>query len=137
MRPRKPATCASAKCPADFRIGTIGGANVANVVLEASRQTSVNAGAGSYVQGQRVELLSTAGGIGAVGDPLRVRTAYSSSILDWPSYGLKAKARDSITIRNEQDVANAATYSGNLLLISAESLLLQQRAHRNQRQRHR
>lgn len=105
----------------DFRVGIIGGANVANVVLEADRNM-VNADASSYVQGQRVELLSTAGGIGADGDPLRVRTAYSSSILDWPSYGLKATARDTVNIRNEQDVANAATYSGNLLLIAAESL---------------
>lgn len=56
------------------------------------------------------------------GDPLTVRTAYSSNTLDWPSYGLKATARDSINLRNEKDVANAAKYSGNLLLISAESL---------------
>ena len=105
----------------DFRVGTIGGASVVNVTLESDRDM-ISAGAGSYVQGQRVELLSDDGSIGAAGDPLTVRTAYSSNTLDWPSYGLKATARDSINLRNEKDVANAAKYSGNLLLISAESL---------------
>lgn len=105
----------------DFRVGTIGGASVVNVTLESDRDM-ISAGAGSYVQGQRVELLSDDGAIGAAGDPLTVRTAYSSNTLDWPSYGLFATARDSINLRNEKDVANAAKYSGNLLLISAESL---------------
>lgn len=105
----------------DFRVGNIGGANVTNVVLQSDRNM-VNAGAGSWVQGQRVELLSDDGGIGADGSPLAVRSAYTSNTLDWPYYGLKATARDSINLRNEKDVANAAKYSGNLLLISAESL---------------
>jgi len=105
----------------DLRIGVVGGANVANVLLEADRSL-VNADAASYVQGRRVELASDNGGIGDIaGDPLTVRTAYSADTSQWPAYGLKATARDSINIRNEADTANPATYSGNLLLISAES----------------
>ncbi len=105
----------------DLRIGTVGGANVANLVLTADRHL-VNADLNSFVQGRRVELESVNGGIGDIaGDPLTARTAYSADPMLWPAYGLKATARDSINIRNEADIANSATYSGNLLLISAES----------------
>ena len=58
---------------------------------------------------------------GSENDPLVVRTGYTTSQSQWPNNGLKAFARDSINIRNEADVVNAETYSGNLLLISAES----------------
>ncbi len=103
----------------DLRTGIVGGANVATVALEADRSI-VNADAGSYVQGKRVELVSNNGSIGAAGDALTVRTAYTTDTTQWPSHGLQATARDDINIRNEADAGNAA-YSGNLLLISAES----------------
>lgn len=104
----------------DMRIGSIGGAGVANVYLEADRSL-LAWNASSLVQGQRVELASENGGIGLVGDPLVVRTGYTSNQAQWPNYGLKAAARDSINIKNTSDPGNAAVYSGNLLLISAES----------------
>ena len=105
----------------DLRIGAVGGANVANVVLAADRHL-VNADVASFVQGRRVELQSFNGGIGDIaGDPLTVRAGYSTAVADWPELGLMATARESINIRNVADVANPATYSGNLLLISAES----------------
>ena len=103
----------------DLRIGSVGGANVSTVALEADRSI-VNAGANSYVQGKRVELASDNGSIGIIGDALTVRTGYSATTADWSGLGLKATARDDINISNEADAGNAA-YSGNLLLISAES----------------
>jgi filamentous hemagglutinin family protein len=103
----------------DLRIGTVGGANVSTVALEADRSI-VNADVNSYVQGKRVELASDNGSIGIAGDALTVRTGYSATTADWSGLGLKATARDDINISNEADAGNAA-YSGNLLLISAES----------------
>ena len=105
----------------DLRIGTVGGVNVANVAISADRNL-VNADAASFVQGRRIEMESVNGGIGdTAGDPLTVRTAYSADPTLWPALGLKATARDGINIRNEADTASPAAYSGNLLLISAES----------------
>lgn len=108
----------------DLRVGAIGGADVSNVVLEAERNL-LSFNADSVVQGRRVELLARNGSIGTLNgsenDPLVVRTGYTTSQSQWPNNGLKAFARDSINIRNEADVVNAETYSGNLLLISAES----------------
>ncbi|WP_374319346.1 leukotoxin LktA family filamentous adhesin [Aquabacterium sp.] len=107
-----------------LNVGTIGGAGVANVYLESDRGI-VNYDSSSYVEGQRVELLSNNGGIGVLTDtesnPLTVRTGYTTDETQWPNNGLVATARDSINIKNEADSGNAL-YSGNLLLISAESL---------------
>ena len=100
----------------DLRVGTIGGAGVASVVLKADRNL-LPWDASSYVQGKRVELLASNGGIGTlsgtVNDPLVVRTGYTADQTQWPHNGLKLSARDNINVRND---------SGNLLLISAESL---------------
>ncbi len=104
----------------NLNVGTIGGAGVSNVVLEADKNI-VDAAAGSYVQGRRVELLSNNGGIGLTGAPLTVRTGYTTNMSQWSNNGLLATARDSINIRNLADAANPAIYNGNLLLISAES----------------
>ena len=104
----------------DMNVGTIGGAGVSNVVLEADKNI-VNANAGSSVQGRRVELLSNNGAIGSTGTPLTVRTGHTTNMSDWPNNGLKATARDSINVRNLNDGTNPAVYNGNLLLISAES----------------
>jgi hypothetical protein len=104
----------------DLRIGTVGGAGVSNVVLEADRNL-LNWNASSHVQGHRVELFSKNAGIGALNDPLIVRTGYTTDQTQWPDNGLMAKARDSINLKNTSDASNAAAYSGNLLLISADS----------------
>ncbi|MBV1730795.1 MAG: hypothetical protein KUA38_00975, partial [Hydrogenophaga sp.] len=104
----------------NLNVGTIGGAGVSNVVLEADKNI-VDAAAGSYIQGRRVELLSNNGGIGVTGAPLTVRTGYTTNMAQWPNNGLLATARDSINIRNLADAANPTIYNGNLLLISAES----------------
>ncbi|MBE0588334.1 MAG: leukotoxin LktA family filamentous adhesin, partial [Hydrogenophaga sp.] len=104
----------------NLNVGTIGGAGVSNVVLEADKNI-VDAAAGSYIQGRRVELLSNNGGIGLTGAPLTVRTGYTTNMSQWSNNGLLATARDSINIRNLADAANPAIYNGNLLLISAES----------------
>ena len=104
----------------NLRVGTIGGAGVSNVVVEADKNI-VGATGGSFIQGQRVELLSNNGAIGATGTPLNVRTGYTTNQAQWPNNGLMATARDSINIRNQADGSNLATYNGNLLLISAES----------------
>jgi hypothetical protein len=107
----------------DLKVGTVGGAGVANVVLEAERSLLAS-NANSYVQGQRVELIARNGGIGELGtvnNPLTVRTGYTANQSQWPNYGLVATARDNINISNVADAANAGVYSGNLLLISAES----------------
>jgi len=109
----------------DLNVGQVGGAGVANVYLEADRSL-INFDSASYVQARRVELLSRNGGIGVLtdsaSDPLIVRTGYTTNESQWPNNGLMATARDSINVRNEADVANSATFSGNLLLIAAESL---------------
>ena len=109
----------------DLKVGTIGGAGVSNVVLEADRNL-LAWNTSSYIQGQRVELLSRNGGIGAlsdtVNDPLIVRTGYTTNQAQWPNNGLMATARDNINIKNVGDPGNASVYSGNLLLIAAESL---------------
>ena len=107
-----------------LNVGTIGGAGVANVYL-ASDRSIVNYNSASYVEGQRVELLSSNGGIGVLTDtentPLTIRTGYTTDETQWSNNGLVATARDNINIKNEADSSNAH-YSGNLLLISAESL---------------
>ncbi|MBU0750688.1 MAG: hypothetical protein KJ787_00105 [Gammaproteobacteria bacterium] len=109
----------------DLLVGTVGGAGVANVKLEADRNL-LPWDVASYVQGQRVELLSRNGGIGTLSDtvnePLIVRTGYTTNQAQWPNNGLMATARDNINIRNVADPGNASLYTGNLLLISAESL---------------
>jgi filamentous hemagglutinin family protein len=108
----------------DLNVGTIGGSGVSNVVLEAERNL-LAFDAASYIQGNRVELLARNGSIGELSDttntPLTVRTAYTTDQTKWPNNGLMATARDSINLKNVADVANGAQYSGNLLLISAES----------------
>lgn len=108
----------------DLKVGTVGGAGVSSVVLESARNLLGWEGA-SYVQGQRVELIARNGGIGeltdTINDPFVVRTGYTTNQAQWPNYGLAASARDDINIRNEADAGNAAVYSGNLLLIAAES----------------
>ncbi|MCY7306706.1 MAG: hypothetical protein LH632_11260 [Rhodoferax sp.] len=106
----------------DLKFGTVGGVGVSNVVLEAERNLLGENG-NSYVQGRRVELLARNGAIGGgVADPLNVRTGYTTNQAQWPNNGLMATARDNINIRNSRDPGNAAGYTGNLLLISAESL---------------
>ncbi|MEW6479356.1 MAG: hypothetical protein AB1455_07880 [Pseudomonadota bacterium] len=105
----------------DLRVGTIGGAGVSNVVLEADRHI-VNANdATSVVQGKRVELLSNHGGVGTEASALNVKTGYTTNQTQWPNNGLMVTARDSINVRNQADAANPGVYNGNLLLISAES----------------
>ena len=104
----------------NLNVGTIGGAGVSNVVLEADKNIVAANPATSYVQGKRVELVSNNGGIGSTGTPLTVRTGYTTNISQWPNNGLLATARDNINISNVADGASA-TYNGNLLLISAES----------------
>ncbi|MCA1971679.1 MAG: hypothetical protein LDL44_02485 [Caenispirillum sp.] len=104
----------------DLRIGSIGGAGVANVHLEAERNLLAK-DESSFVQGRRVELVSDNGGIGEANSPLVVRTGYSTNQGEWPNYGLKAHARESINIKNTDDPASPFEYSGNLLLIAAES----------------
>ncbi|MFZ2267304.1 MAG: leukotoxin LktA family filamentous adhesin [Azonexus sp.] len=108
----------------DLRVGSIGGAGVSNVYLEADRNL-IGWDNNAYVQGKRVELLSRNGGIGTLSDtendPFRVVTGYTINEDELPNNGLKATARESINIRNDADPLHADTYSGNLLLISAES----------------
>ena len=108
----------------DLRFGTIGGAGVSNVVLDTDRNL-LPFDASSRIQGLRVDLTARNGGIGEVSGspatPVVVRTGYTTAMSDWPNYGLKLSARDSINVTNESDSANAAVYSGNLLLIAAES----------------
>ena len=107
----------------DLNFGTIGGAGV-SVVLEAERNLFAF-DAASYIQGNRVELLARNGAIGVLSDtansPLTVRTAYTTDQTKWSNNGLMATARDNINVKNVADVAGGAQYSGNLLLISAES----------------
>jgi hypothetical protein len=108
----------------DLKVGTIGGAGAATVVVEAERNL-LGWDAASVIQGNRVELLARNGGIGelsdAVNTPLTVRTAYTTDQTQWHTKGLMATARDNINVKNVADVANAAQYTGDLLLISAES----------------
>lgn len=108
----------------NLRVGTVGGTGVANVMLEADRSI-LNGNANAYVQGRRVELVSHNGGVGelsaGVDNPLTVRTGYSANQADWPNNGLMVSARESINVSNVAQTGQAA-YSGNLLLISAESL---------------
>jgi hypothetical protein len=108
----------------DLKVGTISGAGTVKVEAE----DDIVGGVGSYVQGKRVELVSQNGAIGALiddpehpdnhGVPLVVRTGYTDDPTKWADYGLVAKARDSIYVKNEESAINTA---GNLLLISAES----------------
>lgn len=109
----------------DMKVGTIGGAGVANVVLEAERNLLAWDNA-AYVQGRRVDLTARNGGIGelssTLNNPLTVRTGYTTNQAQWPNNGLSATARDNINIKNVADAGNAAVYSGNLLLVSATSL---------------
>ncbi len=104
----------------DLAVAQVGGANVDKVRLEADGNI-LAAGPASYVQGRRVGLTSRSGGIGETATPLVVRTGYSADQALWPDYGLEAVARQDITISNQADAVSSAEYSGNLLLIAAES----------------
>ncbi len=108
----------------DLRVGTVGGAGVGTVALEAERNL-LGFSAASHVQGRRVELTSRNGGIGVLdattSTPFVVRTGYTADSTQWADYGLMAAARDSINIRNDADAASPGTFSGNLLLVSADS----------------
>lgn len=103
----------------DLRAGTIGGAGVDQVVLETERNL-VNADADSSIQGKRVELTSLNGAIGS-GAPLNIVTGYSDDVTQWADYGLQAMARGDINLKNAADPLDSAVYSGNLLLVAAES----------------
>ncbi|MCP5145111.1 MAG: leukotoxin LktA family filamentous adhesin [Gammaproteobacteria bacterium] len=109
----------------DLRIGLIGGAN-ADVVSVAADGSLLNDDPNSLVQGLRVDLLSRNGGIGELtattNDPVIVRTGYSANQALWPTLGLTATARDNITIANVADNANAADFTGNLLVNAVQSL---------------
>ena len=104
----------------DLHLGNVGGAGVSTVALEADRNL-LNFDATSSIEGNRVELISRNAGIGTLGDPLNVRTGYTTNQLQWAGYGLKAGARDSIYLKNSGDAAHSDVYSGNLLLVSADS----------------
>jgi hypothetical protein len=108
----------------DLQVGSIGGAGVSKVILEAERSL-LGVDANSKVQAQRVELLARNGGIGelsnSVDTQFKVSTGYTTDQSQWSDKGLIATARDSINVINTEDVSNASAYSGDLLLISAES----------------
>ncbi|MCP5307913.1 leukotoxin LktA family filamentous adhesin [Cognatazoarcus halotolerans] len=108
----------------DLRIGTVGGRGAGLVSLTAEGSL-LGADATSSVQGRRVELTATNGGIGVLDGiadtPLVVRTGYSSDTGQWPDLGLAATARDNIFLRNLGDAGAAALFSGNLLLVAVES----------------
>jgi filamentous hemagglutinin family protein len=108
----------------DLQVGSIGGAGVSKVILEAERSL-LGGDANSNVQAQRVELLARNGGIGelsnSVDTQFKISTGYTSDQSQWSDKGLIATARESINIINTEDVSNASAYSGDLLLISAES----------------
>ena len=108
----------------DLQVGSIGGAGVSKVVLEAERSL-LGVDADSKVQAQRVELLARNGGIGELSGSadtqFKVITGYTTDQSQWSDKGLIATARDNVNVINTGDANNASVYSGNLLLISAES----------------
>ena len=109
----------------DLHVGTIGGRGAGLVRLTAEGSL-LGADTTSSVQGKRVELAATNGGIGVLDGsrdtPLVVRTGYSSDTAQWVDLGLAATARDNIFLRNLGDAGAAAVFSGNLLLVAVESL---------------
>ncbi len=109
----------------DLQVGSIGGVGVSKVILEAERSL-LGVDANSKVQAQRVELLARNGGIGelssSVDSQFKVITGYTTDQSQWSDKGLIATARDNVNVINTEDASNASIYSGNLLLISAESL---------------
>ena len=107
----------------DLRVGTIGGAGVSNVIVRSARDL-LAWNADSLIQGRRIELVAENGRIGdlAGASPLKISTGYTSNQALWPNHGLQTLARDDINLLNVADSLNASVYTGDLLLISVESL---------------
>lgn len=99
----------------DLKLGSV---TADSGTLTLTADGSIVNGAGtSNVRGQRIELTSVNGAIGATGAPLVIQTGATSSTADADKvkYGLKASALGDIAIEN-QAWAGGGNENGNLLI---------------------
>ncbi|MHB8787319.1 MAG: leukotoxin LktA family filamentous adhesin [Thauera sp.] len=111
----------------NLNVGRIGSAGVDKVILESAGDILAK-DANARVQARRIDLAADNGSIGTLdadgnGAPLRIRSGDSDSLDPdvLARHGLTARARGNINLSNEADLAAAATYTGDLLLIDVAS----------------